>query len=160
MDLTIGSGSCYFRHWRSRCQTKTNFYFVFFCLLWYGTYYFLKVHLHHFSKKKNQKESQNSQGLSYSFCMLIEGSGSGFIPLTNGSEWHKNMWIHNTALRKTYRLIPPLTKSISVTVQTRRTFSLRSQTCPSSPHIRIRILTLLVPEKLHLHSYYATRYKR
>ncbi len=54
--------------------------------------YFLKVHLHHFSKIKSQKESQNStgrnQGFSYYFCMMIEGSGSGSrfgsIPLTNG----------------------------------------------------------------------------
>jgi hypothetical protein len=31
--------------------------------------------------------SQNSrnQGFSYYFCLTIEGSGSGFIPLTNGS---------------------------------------------------------------------------
>jgi len=51
--------------------------------------YFLKLHLHHFSKIKSQKESQNSrnQGFSYYFCMIIEwfGSGSGFMPLTNGS---------------------------------------------------------------------------
>jgi hypothetical protein len=25
MLLTSGSGSCYFRHWPSRCQKKTNF---------------------------------------------------------------------------------------------------------------------------------------
>jgi hypothetical protein len=44
----------------------------------------LKVHLHHFSKIKSQKESQNSrnQGFSYYFCMLIEGSGRP-----------ENMWI-------------------------------------------------------------------
>jgi hypothetical protein len=53
--------------------------------------YFLKVHLHHFSQIKSQKESQNrrNQGLSYYFCMKIEGSGSGAgsrsIPLTTGS---------------------------------------------------------------------------
>ncbi len=41
--------------------------------------YFLKVHLHYFSKIKSQKESQNSriQDFSYNFCMMIEGSGSG-----------------------------------------------------------------------------------
>jgi hypothetical protein len=51
-------------------------------------YYLLKLHLHHFSKIKNQKKSQNSknQGCSYYFCLLIEGFGSGSIPLTNGSE--------------------------------------------------------------------------
>ncbi len=64
----------------------------------FSTYYFLKVHLHHFSKIKSQKESQNStrnQGFPYYFCMMKEGSGS--IPLTSGSgsgSWRpKNMWI-------------------------------------------------------------------
>ncbi len=66
--------------------------------------YFLKVYLHYFSKIKSQKESQNSriQGLSYYFCMMIEGSGSlsragsGSIPLTSGSGRTKNTWIRNT----------------------------------------------------------------
>ncbi len=87
MPLTngSGSGSFYFRHWPSRCQPKTKFLTQF--------YYFLKLHLIHFSKIKSQKESQNSrnQGFSYYFCMMIEGSGSragsgsGSIPLTSGS---------------------------------------------------------------------------
>jgi hypothetical protein len=53
----------------------------------FSAYYFLKVHLHHFSKIKCQKESQKSrnQGFSYYFCMMVEGSGS--IPLTSGSIW-------------------------------------------------------------------------
>ncbi len=57
-------------------------------------YYFLKVHLHHFSKIKSLKESQNSrnQGLSYYFCMMIEGSGSGRP---------KNMWIRWIRIRNT-----------------------------------------------------------
>ncbi len=68
--------------------------------------YFLKVHLHHFSKMKSQKESQNSknQGFSYYFCMMIEGSGSRSIPLTSGSGsgrpkimWIR--WIRNTATK-------------------------------------------------------------
>ncbi len=60
---------------------KTSVLFLFFLLLTY----FLKVHLHHYSKIKSQEESQNSrnQGFSYYFCMMIEGSGS--IPLTSGS---------------------------------------------------------------------------
>ncbi len=51
----------------------------------FSAYDFLKLHLHHFSKIKIQKESQNSrnQGFSFYFCMIIEGSGS--IPLTSGS---------------------------------------------------------------------------
>ena len=65
----------------------------------FSAYYFLKVHLHNFSKIKSQKESQNSknQGFSYYFFMIIEGSGSGTgsIPLTSGSGSGrpKNMWI-------------------------------------------------------------------
>jgi hypothetical protein len=59
--------------------------------------YFLKVPLHYFSKIKSQKESQNSriQDFSYYFCMMIEGSGSGSIHLSSGSESRrpKNTWI-------------------------------------------------------------------
>ncbi len=73
--------------------------------------YFLKVHLHHFSKIKSQKEPQNSrnQGFSYYFCMMIEGSGSGSRagsgskPLTSGSgsgsKRSKNMWIRWIRIR-------------------------------------------------------------
>jgi hypothetical protein len=45
MSLTngYGSGSCYFRHWPSRHQQKTNLKKKFFCLL-----LFEGVHLHHF----------------------------------------------------------------------------------------------------------------
>ncbi len=96
-DPDPGSRSCYFRHWPSRCQKEKNFHTIF------STYYFLKLHLHHFSKIKSQKESQNSrhQGFSYYFCTMIEGSGfragsgSGSIPLTSGSGSGrpKNMWI-------------------------------------------------------------------
>jgi hypothetical protein len=65
----------------------------------------LKLHLHHFSKIKIQKESQNSrnQGFSYYFCIIIEGSGSRAgsgsesKPLTSESgsgSWRpKNTWI-------------------------------------------------------------------
>jgi hypothetical protein len=73
----------------------------------FSAYYFLKVHLHHISKIKSGKESQNSmnQGFSYYFCMMIEGSeaGSGSIPLTNGSGSGrpKNMWIRWIRIRNT-----------------------------------------------------------
>ncbi len=45
----------------------------------------LKVHLHHFSKIKSQKEVTKQEELmfSYYFCLMIEGSGS--VHLTNGS---------------------------------------------------------------------------
>ena len=94
MDPDPGSGSCYFRHWPPRCQQKTNFLTQFFNTI-FCAYYFLKLHLHNFSKIKSQKESQNSrnQGFSYYFCMMIEGTGSGSIPLTSGSGRPKNMWI-------------------------------------------------------------------
>ncbi len=81
MPLTngSGSGSCYFCQWPSRCQLKTNLKKSF------SAYYFLKEHLHHFSKIKNQKVSQNSRnrGFSYYFGLMIEGSGT--IPLISGS---------------------------------------------------------------------------
>jgi hypothetical protein len=40
----------------------------------FSAYYFLKVHVHHFSKIKSQKDSQNSsnQGFTYYSCMMIE----------------------------------------------------------------------------------------
>ncbi len=63
--------------------------------------YFLNVHLHHFSKIKVIKKSQNSrnQCFSYYFCLMVEGSGarSGSISLTNGSGFGsgrpRNIWI-------------------------------------------------------------------
>ena len=91
------------RHWPSRCQQKTNFltqFFLLTVLLFEGTFT-----VHHFSKIKSQKESQNSrnQGFSYYFCMMIEGSGSGSIPLTSGSGSGsgrpKNMWIRWIRIR-------------------------------------------------------------
>jgi hypothetical protein len=36
-------------------------------------------------KPKEVKENSINQGFSYYFCLMIEGSGSGCIPLTNGS---------------------------------------------------------------------------
>jgi hypothetical protein len=81
----------------------------------FSAFYFLKVHLHHFSKIKTQKESQNSrnQCYSYYFCMMIEGSGSragsGSIPLTSGSgsgrpkkhvDDDRRIRIRNTAMDK------------------------------------------------------------
>ncbi len=65
---------------------KKNHFFKYF-----SAYYFLKVHIHYFSKIKSQKVSQNNrnQGFSYYFCMMTEESGSesgfGSTPLTNGS---------------------------------------------------------------------------
>jgi hypothetical protein len=100
MPLTNGSGSgiriLLFSSLTLKMPTINKF--LFFLL---SAYYFLKVHLHHFSKIKSKKETQNSrnQGFSFYFCMMIEGSGSGSgsIPLTSGSGSGsgkpKNMWI-------------------------------------------------------------------
>ncbi len=52
--LTNGSGSCYFRYWPSKMGNKN--YFVVFCFLVFSAYYFLKLHLHHFSKIKMHNE--------------------------------------------------------------------------------------------------------
>ncbi len=103
-----GSGSCYFRHWPSRSQQKTNlkkklFWFrilLFSSLIFkkptknefkksYSGYYFLKAHLHHFSKVQSKRchKSSRNQSFSYYFSFVIErsGAGSGSIPLTNES---------------------------------------------------------------------------
>ncbi len=73
------SGSCYFRQRPSRWQLKLIFSLSFFA------YFFLKLHLHHFSKIKSHKEvaKQYESGFSYNFCLMKEGSGS--VPHTNGS---------------------------------------------------------------------------
>ncbi len=74
--------------------TKNYFLFYFFCLLLFeGTFTsFLS-----FSKINSKKETQNSRNQDFSFCMLKEGSrsGSGSIPLTNGSGSRRprNLWI-------------------------------------------------------------------
>jgi hypothetical protein len=93
----------------------------------FSAYYFLKLHLHHFSKIKSQKESQNgrNQGFSYYFCMMIEGSGSragsgsGSIPLTSGSGSGsgrpKNVWIRwiRIRIRNTARIKAVLIKKMA-----------------------------------------------
>jgi hypothetical protein len=52
-----GSGSCYFRHWPSRCRHKTNFFIEFFCLLLFeGTF-------KQFFEDKNSKRSHKTVGI-------------------------------------------------------------------------------------------------
>jgi hypothetical protein len=66
MPLTYGSGfGSYFQD-----ANKKQI-----CLKRFSAYYFLKVHLHHFSKIKSEKKSQNSwnEGFSHYFCLMIEG---------------------------------------------------------------------------------------
>ena len=106
-DADPGSGSCYFRHWPWRCQQKNYFLTHFFLLITFWRYI-----VHHISKIKSQKESQNSrnQGFSYYyiFCMMLEGSGagSGSISLTSGSGSGrpKNMWIRWIGIRIRIRI--------------------------------------------------------
>ncbi len=73
-------------------------------------YYFLKVHLHHFSMIKSHKEVTKQYGrnqrFSYYFCLMIEGgSGYGSVSLTNGSGCGsgrpKNIWILRIRIRNT-----------------------------------------------------------
>jgi hypothetical protein len=98
MPLTNGSGSGFGSGSRIRILLFSSLTFKMpaknkFLNTIFSAYYFLKLHLHHFSKIKSQKESENNrnQGISYYFCMMIEGS----IPLTSGSRSGrpKNMWI-------------------------------------------------------------------
>jgi hypothetical protein len=68
-----------------------------------SAYYFLKVLLVFyiiFLRQKVNKKSQNSrnQVFFYYFCLMIEGSGSGSIPLTDGSRRPKNMWTGESGL--------------------------------------------------------------
>ncbi len=58
--------------WPSRCQQKTNLKKKFFCL------FFLKVHLHHFSKTKIQKEVTRDTGVGIKvFLPFFAWSGAG-----------------------------------------------------------------------------------
>ncbi len=113
-----GSGSCYFRQWPSRRQQK------FFLLITY----FLKVHLHHFSKIKCHKEVKKRNQWRY-FCSTTEGSGS--ISLTNGSGFGsgrtRNIWIlririririHNTG-EKGSDALRTLKKEVNIVLNTR-----------------------------------------
>ncbi len=109
MPLTNGSGSgswiriLLFSSLTFKMPTKNNL-----CLNIFSAYYCLNIHLHNFPKIKSQKESLNSrnQGFSYYFCMMTEGSGSGSIPLTNGSGSGRpeNMWIRWIRIRIRIRL--------------------------------------------------------
>ncbi len=61
-----GSGSCYFRPWPSKRQQKK-----FFCLLGTGTY-FLKIHLHHFSNIKSNKEVTKQEESRFFLLFLLD----------------------------------------------------------------------------------------
>ncbi len=106
---------------------KLNFCKKIFCLLLF------ECTFTSFLKEKKSQNSRN-QGSSYYFCMMIEGSGSGSIPLTDrsGSRRPKKMWIRwirNTAIATPHRKcipfqrnspLPPLQTRFPVTVNRTR----------------------------------------
>ncbi len=108
----------------------------------FSAYYFLKVHLHNFSEIKSQKESQNRRNQCFSnyFCKMIEGSGSGSIPLTSESRSGrpKNMWIRWIRFRNTGKKGLPANLLILLMLSTSLCWSLvsslwfTSPTCPDS----------------------------
>ncbi len=67
IQIQIRIRSCYFHHWPSRRLQKTN-------KKSFSAYYFLKVHVHHFSKIKSPKKSHNSrnEGFSYNYFCFIK----------------------------------------------------------------------------------------
>jgi hypothetical protein len=82
----------------------------------------LKVHLHHFSKKKSQKEVTQQQESRFFllFCLVMEGSWSGSVSgsihLTNGSgsgsRRSKNIRIQRIRIRNTAANLRFLTKNL------------------------------------------------
>jgi hypothetical protein len=51
----------------------------------FSAFYFLKVSLYHFLKIKSHKDVTKQYGrnqcFSYFYCLMIEGMGSGFVPI-------------------------------------------------------------------------------
>ncbi len=94
MDPDPGSGSCYFRHWPSRCQQKTHFLNNFFCLLLFEAKF-----TSFFKDKKSKRVTK------YYFSMMIEGSRR---PKNIWIRWIRmiriRIRIRNTALRMSLRL--------------------------------------------------------
>ncbi len=87
MPLANWSGSCYFCHDLQNASKKLVFYTIF------SAFYFLKLHLHHFSKIKSQKESQNRRNQGFLKLFLHDNrriripmsmtSGSGYLWLVD-----------------------------------------------------------------------------
>ncbi len=72
-----------------------------FVKLSFFAYYFLKVHLHHFSKIKSHKEVSKQLGregggvqdFSYYYCLMVKRFGSGPLTKASGSGRPKNLRI-------------------------------------------------------------------
>ncbi len=89
--LDPGSGSCYFRHWPSRCQKKTIYlsqFFLLTVLLFEGTFT-------SFFKDKKSKRVTKSKESRFFLLFLHDDGGSG-----SGSR-RPNMWIRWIRIRNT-----------------------------------------------------------
>ncbi len=81
VPLTYGSGSCFGLQWPKRCKK------IIFLLITFWRY-LVPVHLHQFSQIKRQKAKDGANlGFSYSFSLLMEGSG---VFLTFFACWWKD----------------------------------------------------------------------
>ncbi len=87
-------GSCYFRWVTFKMITKNNF----FSTLSFFAFYFLKLHLHHFSMIKSHKDvtKQYKSRLFFIFCLSMEGSGCGAGSGSRRPENIRIIWIRNT----------------------------------------------------------------
>ncbi len=74
-----GSGSCYFRHWPSRCQQKTNLSNTVFLLITFWRYIYIVF------KDKKSKRSHKVVGIKVFLLVSLGDRRSGSIPPTNGS---------------------------------------------------------------------------
>ncbi len=108
-----GSGSCYFHHWPSRCQPKTNIYIIFSACsgsipltsgcgsarpkstwIWW-----LRIRIRNtVSKIKSQKEVQNTD------------TGTAYANLGQ-SNWTDLQWLHTQILGKVTGSLPPPSSS-------------------------------------------------
>ncbi len=96
-DRDSDPGLLFFFHWPSRRREKTNLKKVFCLLLFEGTFTL-------FFKDKKSKRSHKTVvfiGFSYYFCLMIEGSGSGSGSRRPQNIRMRQIWIRNTALRRT-----------------------------------------------------------
>ncbi len=78
-DPDPGSRSCYFRHWPSRCQQKTNFLTQFFLLITFWSYIYIIF----------QRWMRSSLVFRASDCQCTSCNGPGFDPSIRR---HSGIW--------------------------------------------------------------------